>query len=262
MSKTLWQRYDGIRVKAANALIEAEYSEDFTEEAHKVSRLIISGVQPDDTELYPFYIFSMEDLKNYLRYDSPTESDWDWEMFSEYLSEIAECLIREPIKIWTNDRKIARHVSFISSWEIHFEKQIVKFEISQGLVPYLVQLKSDFTNYLLGNISRLDKAHSIRIYELLSQYRRIGKRTFEVEDLKRKLGYDDELCRPLEMTKPDALLKNHGFLGWDLVQAQQEVKVCTDLCFEMEEHEREQTVTELTFHIYPNTPHKPLSIQR
>ena len=252
VNKTHWKVYDGTRIKVANALIEAEYSENFTEEAHKLARLIISEVQPNDTELGQFYVFSFDDLRNYLRYTSPIESDWDLEIFSDYLSEILECLISQPITIGTNDRKKFIRSFFISSWVIDSEKQIAEFEISKELAPYLVKLTSDFTSYLLGNIIRLDKAHSIRIYELLSQYSLIGKRTFEVEDLKRKLGYDRELCEPIEGTRANsnALLNNHGFLGWDLAQSQEALEHHTDISFEMEEHGLRNGIEEITFHIH------------
>ena len=240
MSKTSLQKRDDIRVTAANALIEANYSENLTARAHKVARLIIALVRPDDTELGPFYKVSIDSLKHYLGYHEGKK----WGRFLKDLEDIADRLNSEAIDIPTGDKKKYTKAYFIASWTVDLNKRTVEFEISQKLKPYLIQLKTEFTSYLLGNIPKLKSAYSIRMYELLSQYRRIGKRTFEVEDLKKKLGCNYDLY-------------GH-FKSKALKKAQEDMEIYTDLRFEMEEHKAGRKVVELTFYIYSNTPKEPV----
>ena len=240
MAKTSLQKRTDIRVTAGNALIEANYSEKLTARAHKVARLIIALVKPDDTELGPFYKVSIDSLKHYLGYHEGKK----WGRFLKDLEDIADRLNSEAIDIPTGDKKKYTKAYFIASWTVDLNNRTVEFEISQKLKPYLVQLKSEFTSYLLGNIPKLKSAYSIRMYELLSQYRRIGERSFEVEDLKRKLGCNYELY-------------GH-FKSKALKKAQEDMEAHTDLRFEMGEHKSGRKVTEPTFYIFSNTPQQPV----
>ncbi|XJM85784.1 replication initiation protein (plasmid) [Escherichia coli] len=42
-------------------------------------------------------------------------------------------------------------------------------------MPYLTQLQGQFTRVVIKNISRLSRSYSIRIYELLQQFRSTGE---------------------------------------------------------------------------------------
>ncbi len=43
-------------------------------------------------------------------------------------------------------------------------------------MPYLTQLKGQFTRVVVKNVSSLSNTYSIRIYELLQQFRSTGGR--------------------------------------------------------------------------------------
>lgn len=49
-------------------------------------------------------------------------------------------------------------------------KQDVAFTFTEAIIPYLIQLKSNFTQYLLADIGRLDNKYAITIYEWLSMH--------------------------------------------------------------------------------------------
>jgi plasmid replication initiation protein len=66
----------------------------------------------------------------------------------------------------------------------------VEITFSDAVIPYLSQLKSQFTKVTLRNVSNLTSIHSIRLYELLQQYKSIGERSFELIDFKRLMGIE------------------------------------------------------------------------
>lgn len=241
MTQPTTKKREDLKVTIGNALIEANYlSNDpkdipkkFTARAHKVARLIIALVKPGDTDL-DFYTLSIDMLKHYLGYKKGSK----WGRFLTDLDDIALRLNRHPIHIPTQNGYTK--AVFIASYTIDLVERTIEFEISKKLKPYLIQLKGEFTSYLLSNIPRLKSGYSIRMYELLSQYRRIGKRHFKVDDLKLKLGCDYTLYGHF---KKKALLK-----------AQEDMSAYTDLRFEMEEHKTGRKVTALTFFIFSNTP--------
>ena len=62
-------------------------------------------------------------------------------------------------------------------------KRVVIF-FSPQIVPYLANLKANFTKYLQSDISNVTGAYTIRFYEFICQYRSIGKREISIADLR------------------------------------------------------------------------------
>ena len=52
----------------------------------------------------------------------------------------------------------------------------------------MLDLQSQYKAYQLGNLIQLKSKYSVRLYELLKQYEKIGKRYFEVKELRLALG--------------------------------------------------------------------------
>lgn len=67
---------------------------------------------------------------------------------------------------------------------------VIGLGFSQKLIPYLLQLKNKFIRYQLENVLNLKSKYSIRLYGIMKQYKRIDKRGFELEGLKRILYSD------------------------------------------------------------------------
>lgn len=70
-------------------------------------------------------------------------------------------------------------------------KRVVIF-FSPQIVPYLANLKANFTQYLQSDISNVSGAYTIRFYELICQYRSIGKREISIADLRFMLNIGDK----------------------------------------------------------------------
>lgn len=66
---------------------------------------------------------------------------------------------------------------------------------SPTIIPYLSELKGNFTKYRLEHIAKFKSVYSIRIYELLCQWSFVGEKELEVDELKRLLGVEDKYAR-------------------------------------------------------------------
>ncbi|NJN35614.1 MAG: replication initiation protein [Saprospiraceae bacterium] len=166
-------------VVQSNDLVEAMYSPALTARAHKVARLIFSLISPEDKDL-KLYTITIEALKRYLGY----KTDVTWGRFNDDLRDIADRLNKEPIVIKTAENIITAYM--IAGFVIDYKKATVTFEIPLLLKPFLLELKRNFTMYPLLYIPKLKSSYSIRLYELLYQYKTIGHRTFDIEDLQKK----------------------------------------------------------------------------
>ena len=63
------------------------------------------------------------------------------------------------------------------------------------ILPFLSELKGNFTKYKLQYVSKFSSVHSIRIYELLVQWLSKGTREIEVDSLKKMLGVEGKYTR-------------------------------------------------------------------
>lgn len=218
-------------VVQSNELIEASYSPELTTRAHKVARLILSLISPDDKDL-KLYTVPINTLKDFLGYKENTT----WGNFYPEMKDIADRLNKEPIVIKKIDKVTTAY--FIAGYEIDSVARTVTFEVSLLLKPYLLALKRNFTRYPLNYIARLRSAYSIRLYELLCQYKNIGHRTFDLTVLQQSLGSNYEFYA--------------NFKDKVLNIAKRDLDANTDIRFEYEEIKTARKVTSLKFLIYAN----------
>ena len=103
---------------------------------------------------------------------------------------------------------------------LRYESGVIEYKFESLLKPYLLNLKDNFTSYQLKNILSLKSAYSIRMYELLNQYKVIGRRTIEIEELRNLLNIPQ------------------GYLNKDIVKliknTLKELTIKTDLTFDFE----------------------------
>lgn len=107
-----------------------------------------------------------------------------------------------------------KKIGFVSMIEYKEKRGIVEVRFDPDLKPYLLQLKQQFTIYDIRNVLQLQSTHSVRIYEVLKQFERIGERTLEVKEIKEILGisgkyksYNSFKIRVIEQAKKELTAK-------------------------------------------------------
>jgi plasmid replication initiation protein len=218
-------------VVQSNELVEASYSPELTTRAHKVARFILSLISPEDNDL-KLYTVPVSTLKSFLGYKENTT----WGSFYPEIKDIADRLNKEPIIIKSDDKVTTAY--FIAGYEIDVGSRTVTFEVSLLLKPYLLALKRNFTRYPLNYISQLRSAYSIRLYELLCQYKNIGHRTFELNALQLLLGSNYEFYG--------------NFKDKVLAIAKRDLITNTDIDFDYTEIKTARRVTGIRFTIFTN----------
>lgn len=231
---------ENFKVTQANALIEAEYKKFLPMRAQKVVRLIFSLISPDDGDLR-IYKVKLDDMKRYLGYREGVT----WGRFRQDLREIVYTLYQNKDVLYIRSKNRELFAPLFASIEFNDDDDTIEFEISSKLKPYLIKLKKNFTSYGLANIHKLRSSYSIRLYELLKQYYRIGYREFTIEDLRKKLGIDEGKYEKYSQFKLRAILK-----------PQEDLKEYTDLSFSFTEIKQGRKIVALYFQILPNQPAK------
>ena len=93
--------------------------------------------------------------------------------------------IEDPIK-----KKKFRWISSTTSYKKGEGR--VGFAFSKEIIPYLQQLKTQFTKYRLGDISNLKSIYSIRLFEMLMQFQNTTIIVISLEKFKERLGIHDK----------------------------------------------------------------------
>ncbi|TAL27657.1 MAG: RepB family plasmid replication initiator protein [Alphaproteobacteria bacterium] len=207
-----------------NKIVEAKYKLSVGEQ--RLIKLLISMIEKDDEDFKPYRI-SVSNLSRLLDL-----SDND---FYRKINELSKKLISNVLTFKDgSDREL--QVAWLSSAEYIKSKGIVELEFSPKLKPFLLQLKEHFTAYELVNVIRLKHTYSIRIYELLKQYERIGRRRFSIEKLRELLMMGDEEYKQF-----------CDFRRWVLKVAQKELAEKTDIAFSWQEEKARQKCIAIEF---------------
>ncbi|MCI5168228.1 MAG: RepB family plasmid replication initiator protein [Candidatus Electrothrix sp. GM3_4] len=102
------------------------------------------------------------------------------------LDKITDKIIERGLYI--AEKKGWLKIGWVSSCRYNREAGSISFSFDPKLKPYLLHLKSEFTKCSLSIVTQFQSIYSIRIYQLLKQYKNIGYRTFNLDDLREILG--------------------------------------------------------------------------
>lgn len=115
---------------------------------------------------------------------------------------------------------------------------LIEARFNDMLLPYLLELRDNFTKAQLTELLKLKSASSYRIYWLLREYAAFGKRTIKLEELKAILGLGEEYDR------------FDNFKARVLERAKMEL-AATDLPFTYEVVKSGRVVTDIRFFFKP-----------
>ncbi len=193
-----------------NAIIEARDRLSVGEQ--RLIKTLASMIGQDDAEFKPYTlrVADFAELVGIGRKD-----------YHAAVKETAESLMSRPFTLMENGESVT--MTWFSSVRYKIGRGVVEIRFDPSMKPYLLQLKERFTKYELGNVLRLKKTYSIRMYELCKQYQSLGHRRFDIDQLR------EILCL-------DAGYSLYGNIkNRVLLDSQKELAEKTDISFDFEE---------------------------
>ena len=182
--------------------------------------------------------------------ENPTKRDFEFTVseFCQHFPDVnpdiaytqVQNAIRKISRRWMtlrDDEYVLDEVVFVTD-RTYFKKE-GRFRIMfhERLMPYISELHGNYTKYQLVQIGAFTSTHSIRLYELCSQYRKTGWRQTSLDDLKDWL----------QVTGKYDLYAN--FRKWVLEPAISEINAKSDLLVDVEPIKRGRTIVALKFTI-------------
>lgn len=108
------------------------------------------------------------------------------------------------------------------------------------IVPHLLGLRDHFTQYRIKDIYQFGSAHTWRLYELLKQFKGIGKRDLDIDELRNKMGLE-------------GLYTRVGNLKSRVIDpAVEEINNTSDILVDYSQRKRGRRIVAITFHILDN----------
>lgn len=130
------------------------------------------------------------------------------------------------------------------------EEWYIEIDAHDKALPLMFDFKNRYFKYELWNALRLKSPNQVRMYEILKQYEKIGKREISVSEVRELLGIDKK--------------EYSGRTGWSdfkkyvLDSCQQALEENTDICFTYERGKvgKGGKWLSIIFYISKNTNHK------
>jgi plasmid replication initiation protein len=215
-------------VVESNTLLEARHSFNLVE--LKMLLMVLARIKKDDKDFIPYRIYTSE-----FRDLAVAKGN---HAYYKYLLKTSRTLRRKEIAIETEKGHLV--TGYFSDIELYKNDGYMDFYISPKMKPYLLDLvsKGNFTIYDIRNVINCKSTHSIRIYQLLKQYEKIGTRIITVKDLKFILGLD-----------PDQYPRWNNFRARILEISRKELKKHSDIYFEYETKRQGRIIDKITFTI-------------
>lgn len=168
-----------VTVTQDNALITASYSMTLDEK-----RLLVTAISRLDPTSKAWKAGRAE--------VSVTASEWS-ELYGaklrssyEQLNQASKRLYQRSVRIW-GDSKKGKDVRWLSAREYNEGEGTVVLTFSGPVLFYLTGMVDEFTKYDLLGVCGLKSTHSVRFYELASQFKGTGWRYVALDDLRKML---------------------------------------------------------------------------
>lgn len=151
--------------------------------------ILLSKLKKDDDSriLYRIYVREVEEI---------TGRTWNYQQFRDATEKFGSRVFEIDISA---DRFL--QLWMLASVEYHLGEGYFEVEISEKARPYLIELKENFTVYDLYSALSLTSKYAKRIYQLASQWKDIGRKTYVLEDIKEILHLKDPKGKEAEQYK-------------------------------------------------------------
>lgn len=135
-------------------------SHDLTARELKIMDYVISKIKPDDKN-FNIVETSLYELNKILGLTRTGKNYSD-------MAETIGTLRKKEVLIYDEHERTVTQTGWVESAKYH-ESGKVQIRLSSELTPYLLELKKDYTQYLLFDTVQLDSKYSILLYKLMRE---------------------------------------------------------------------------------------------
>lgn len=216
-----------------NALIEASYTLGLAEQRLILLAIIEAretGEGIDHNSLLRIHAYSYAD-----------QFGIDKNNAYEVIKDASKGLFDRYVTYHDKNPKNGADRSFHCRWvdKIGYEKAngTVYMRFTSDVVPLITRLEEQFTSYELEQVANLDSGYAIRLYELIIQWRSVGKTPkFELQNFRKQLGVEPSQYKTMS-----------NFKKFVLDFAVKQINTHTDITVKYDQHKEGRSIVGFTF---------------
>lgn len=217
-----------LQVYQSNDLIEAYFPENMTVTEHKIIRYAIARIG-QNPETFPYVQFT---VKEFLE-----ETGMSGHGYYQRISELTEGLMSKSFRLSSKDAPESDFAWYTWFTTIRYKDGVVTAEFNHHIAPLITNLTGRFTKYALLTVGKLQSTYTFALFELLTQYEKIGKRTVTIDYLRKSIGLGDKYPQYANLK------------ARILVNAQKELREINAIDFTFKEIRSGRRVTAIEFNI-------------
>jgi len=181
------QEKQNLSVTKSNNMIDAGFFKKMNSIEMRVFNLAVSQLNPQwDKNQCKQFEFT---VKEFLDQNPAIAS------YNDAYASVKNAVINLS-KIWVEVAPLQGYkkteVSLLTRRSYNDGKGKFMIEFHDDVLPYLCEIKSNYTSFLLENFGLLKSEHSLKLYEILCRHKFRKKIVISVDDLKNLLGISDK----------------------------------------------------------------------
>ncbi|WP_169393543.1 MULTISPECIES: replication initiation protein RepM [Psychrobacter] len=185
-----------------NALIQASYTLDLAEQ--RLILLAIVEARESNTGIRADSLLRIHSHNYAKNFGVNNETAYT------VMKEACKGLFDRYVTYHDKNPKTGNDRSFHCRWvdKIGYETNtgIVYLRFTHDVVPLITRLEAQFTSYELAQVKNLTSSYAIRLYELLIQWRSVGKTPlFELQEFRQQLGVEGGEYKTMSNFKANVL---------------------------------------------------------
>ena len=187
------------KVRHSNQLIESPYAQEFSAHEIKLFEIATAGIFNDDKEL-----IKNRSNKRYTLTSSQlaTLLNTSVSVISHEIEKTAKRIMKKTIHLrkLLDDGSVEFEMINIIPYA-KYKNGILEFDLNYAVIPYLIEINKNFTEFQLHNLLSMRSAYAIKLYKLAYQYRNIKSRVFEIIELKKQFGIPEKYAQYKDFKK-------------------------------------------------------------
>lgn len=241
-------------VRKSNELVQAKYKFNVWET--RIFTKMLTMVRHSDKDFKNYRIYLHEIIQDFNLENNNAAYERLREGANELMSKIVKVVTQTEEGTMELETPIVVGVErLIKAKDPGADAKFIDISFHPKMKPFLLSLQTRYTQYDVQNILALPSTYSIRIYELLKQYQKIGYRKFTLHELKEIIGVIVESSVKGKKVISDTYPKYGNFRQRVIEKAKRDLAKHTDIYFTYEPIKRGRAVYAIRFDIFDNRKH-------
>lgn len=220
-------------VYSGNALIDTVHHQKFTETELKVIYWFFTQITKDDIKLYENrqvkqIVIPASELAEELQFKNTKSFN--------HLKKLADTIQNKTMTSKLDNGFIK--ITIVTAFQ--YKDGLITLDLNYRVLPYLIDLKSNYTQFYLENVLKLESSYAIKLYTLLKQYQNICSRKITVQELREYFNINENEY------------KRYSDFKVILEIATKHINKSTDISIQYREIKTSRKITGIEFYITDN----------